>query len=75
VGTEVTKLVLNRAFRHLDLERITLVVLSINERAIACYSKCGFVEIGREADALVVDGAVADDITMAITVDQFRECA
>jgi RimJ/RimL family protein N-acetyltransferase len=75
LGTEVTKLVLGYAFDQLDLDRVSLAALSFNERAIGCYAKCGFMEIGREPAAVVVDGIPADDVIMAITSDQFRDHA
>ncbi len=42
LGTETTRLVLDYAFEQLGLKRIEVAVLEINERAIACYQRCGF---------------------------------
>ena len=72
-GTEVTGLVLDHAFRELHLEQLTLAVLAFNERAIRCYRRCGFREIGRVQEAAVIDGEPFDDLLMAVTADQYRE--
>jgi len=69
-GTEVTSLVLDYAFGDLDLEEVTLAVLAFNERAQRCYQACGFREVGRVADAAVVDGEPFDDIVMAVTSEE-----
>jgi ribosomal-protein-alanine N-acetyltransferase len=47
-GQEATRLVLDHAFGTLGLERIELRVLDFNHQAIACYRRCGFVEVARE---------------------------
>jgi len=70
-GTEVTALVLDYAFCALELETVTLAVLVFNERAIRCYQRSGFREVGRIADAAVVDGQAFDDILMAITAQDY----
>ena len=46
-GTEAIQLILDYGFNYLNLNNIKLDVLSFNERAIACYKKCGFKEYGR----------------------------
>jgi RimJ/RimL family protein N-acetyltransferase len=69
-GTEVTALVLDHAFGDLGLEKVTLAVLVFNERAIRCYERCGFREVGRVADAAVIDGQAFDDILMAVTAHE-----
>jgi RimJ/RimL family protein N-acetyltransferase len=66
LGTEVTRLVLAYAFGAIGLHRVGLRVLATNERAIRCYSACGFVEEGRERESARVDGAWQDDILMGI---------
>jgi [ribosomal protein S5]-alanine N-acetyltransferase len=48
LGTEITRLVLDYAFGALGLNYVRLRVLDFNDRAIACYRRCGFVEVARE---------------------------
>jgi ribosomal-protein-alanine N-acetyltransferase len=66
LGTEVTRLVLSYGFEQVGLHRIDLRVLAYNERAIACYRRCGFVEEGRERDAALIAGERHDDVIMAV---------
>jgi RimJ/RimL family protein N-acetyltransferase len=64
LGQEVTKLVLHYGFETLRLQRVQLKVLDFNAPAIACYRKCGFVEVGREPVQLADEAAV--DVLMEI---------
>jgi ribosomal-protein-alanine N-acetyltransferase len=66
LGTEITQAVVGYGFDELQLHRIDLRVLAYNTRAIQCYTRCGFVEDGRERDAVLVDGAWHDDVIMSI---------
>ena len=61
---------LDYAFGDLGLEEVTLAVLAFNERARRCYQACGFREVGRVADAAVIDGEPFDDIVMAVTAEE-----
>ena len=65
LGTEVVRLLLAHAFGVLRLAVVRLRVLSFNARAIACYRRCGFMEVGREPVNLA--GQPAEDIIMEIT--------
>lgn len=63
--------------RHLtgDLgaHRISLSVLSFNDRAIASYKACGFEVEGIERDGVLTDrGEFADDVRMAYVVGRAR---
>ena len=49
-GTEVTRLVLAYAFDTLQLPRVRLVVAARNQRARACYTRCGFIPVLRWRD-------------------------
>jgi ribosomal-protein-alanine N-acetyltransferase len=64
LGQEVTSLVLDHAFGPLGLARVELRVLDFNDRAIACYRRCGFVEVAREAVQLCDTHAA--DVVMEI---------
>jgi RimJ/RimL family protein N-acetyltransferase len=74
-GTEVTTLVLGYAFGELGLQRVNLAVLEDNERAIRCYRRCGFRNVGRVHAAAIVDGEPLDDLVMAIEADELRTSA
>ena len=66
VGTEATSLMLGHAFGALGLARVRLRVLAFNARALACYRRCGFREVGREP-ARLDGGEAAEDILMEVT--------
>jgi [ribosomal protein S5]-alanine N-acetyltransferase len=72
LGTEATRLVLGYAFDHLGLEEIRVRVLEFNDRAIACYARCGFVESHREPDAVVFDDISYADVIMGVEAERFR---
>lgn len=55
-GTEATRLLLEFAFRELNLYRVQLTVFSYNERAIALYEKLGFQREGTFREFLNRDG-------------------
>jgi RimJ/RimL family protein N-acetyltransferase len=71
-GAEALRLMLQYGFDTLNLHNIMLIVHSDNERAIACYEKVGFRELGRRRDAKFKDGRYVDDIFMEILDAEFR---
>jgi [ribosomal protein S5]-alanine N-acetyltransferase len=71
IGQRVTRIVLTYAFAELGLHRVGLKVFAVNERAIHCYRRCGFVEEGLEREAAFVDGTWYDDVTMGILARDF----
>ena len=60
------------AFEELNLHRVSLTVLDTNERAIACYRKCGFVEEGRLREDWYQEGRYHDLIVMGVLAPEFR---
>jgi len=72
IGTEAIRLVLEHAFRTLELHRISIRVLAYNGRAIRAYRKCGFREEGRERETAFVNGQWRDDIMMGLLDYEFR---
>lgn len=71
-GTEATRLVLVYAFESLELHWVAVRVLDFNQRAIACYRRCGFVEEGRERECVLLDGAWHDDVIMGLLEGEYR---
>ncbi|MFL6175089.1 MAG: GNAT family N-acetyltransferase [Ornithinibacter sp.] len=71
MGREAIRLVLRHAFGTLGMHRVDLKVLHFNERAIAAYRACGFVEEGRERESCWVDGHWHDDIVMGVLDREF----
>ena len=71
LGSEAIRLVLRHAFGTLGMHRVDLKVLAFNERAIAAYRACGFVEEGRERESCWVDGRWHDDVVMGVLDREF----
>lgn len=71
-GTIVTRVVLRHGFERMELRRLGLRVLENNERAIACFRKCGFVEESREPHSVFIDDRWYSDILMSIDEDRYR---
>ncbi|MBS4535714.1 GNAT family N-acetyltransferase [Clostridium sp. D2Q-14] len=71
-GSETINLLLEYGFNILNLNNILLRVYSFNKRAISCYKKCGFKEIGRRRESYIVGNKRYDDIYMDILASEFR---
>jgi RimJ/RimL family protein N-acetyltransferase len=65
-GEEVLHLLLDYGFDYLNLNNIMLKVFSFNERAISCYKKVGFKEIGRRRQSYYLKGKFYDEVFMDI---------
>jgi len=72
-GTETIKLLLDYGFNYLNLHSIKLDLMEFNERALACYKKCGFKEYGRRRKCNFVNGEYYDTISMDILAEEFRK--
>lgn len=70
-GTEAIRLILEYGFKYLNLYNIKLDVMGFNERAIACYKKCGFKECGRRRKCKYINGKYYDSVEMDILADEF----
>ncbi len=65
-GADALRLLLRYAFAELNLWRVSLSVLAINERAIRSYEKAGFVLEGRVRGLAYFDGQRYDEVFMGI---------
>lgn len=72
-GSDVVCTLLRVAFRGLNLEKVYLRTTGSNRRAIACYRKCGFSEIGRLREHLWLRGKWEDELFMEIFRDEWHE--
>lgn len=50
-----------------------LGVFSFNQRAIACYQKVGFREVGRRQECYYVEGRFYDEIYMDILKSEWKD--
>jgi RimJ/RimL family protein N-acetyltransferase len=65
-GVEAIRLLLDFAFKDLNLHRVYLHVFADNSAAIRCYQKAGFVREGLLRQAAHIDGRYVDIAVMAI---------
>jgi len=72
-GTDAIVTLLRFAFDQMNLHRVALGVFPFNERGIACYRKCGFIEEGRNRENIYKDGRYHDIIRMGILRDEFEQ--
>lgn len=72
VGTAALSLLLDFAFNELNLHRVSLKVLSFNERAIRLYEKLGFVREGAVRQDFYRAGAWHDIILMGMLKDEYQ---
>ena len=70
-GTDVIYTLLRFGFHEMNLNRVWLHVFAFNERAVACYKKCGFVVEGTLRQNAYQDGHYIDTITMGILRSEF----
>lgn len=71
-GTETIQLLLDYAFNILNLNSVNLGTYSFNERAIACYKKVGFKEVGRRREARIIGSLKYDAIMMDILATEYE---
>ena len=71
-GTEAIRLILDFGFNYLNLNNIKLDLMEFNERALACYKKCGFKEYGRRRKCEFINGKYYDTIAMDILAEEFH---
>lgn len=65
-GTDAIQTLLRFAFHDMNLHRVGLGVFEFNERAMACYRKCGFLEEGRQREGYYQDGRYWDIVHMSM---------
>ena len=70
-GQEALNLLLDYGFNYLNLNNIMLKVFSFNERAIQCYKKVGFKEIGRRRQSYYLKGQFYDEVYMDILREEW----
>lgn len=70
-GTDAITTLLRYGFEELNLIRIDLQVMALNERAIACYRKCGFILEGRLRQHRFAHGRYSDLLIMSILIEEF----
>lgn len=70
-GSEAIIILLNYAFKHVNLNNIMLKVYSFNTGAIKAYEKCGFKTFGVWKNSHYFDGEYVDEIFMNVLKEDF----
>ncbi len=65
-GQDACRVLVEYAFRNLNLRKVCLHVLADDERAVGAYRNAGFVEEGRLREHDWYDGAYRDVLLMAV---------
>ena len=71
-GQESIRLLLDYGFNLLNLNSVMLGTFSFNERAIQCYRRAGFKEIGKRRQARIIAGKKYDLVLMDILAEEFE---
>lgn len=70
-GQDAVRTLLDYAFRHLGLAKVSLRVLADDERAVGAYRKAGFVEEGRLRAHSWYDGSHHDELVMSVLSEEW----
>jgi RimJ/RimL family protein N-acetyltransferase len=70
-GQDAVEVLVDAAFRVLPLQRIELLVLPDNQRAIRCYEKAGFAREGVLRRYTYTRGAMQDMIIMSVLHEEW----
>jgi RimJ/RimL family protein N-acetyltransferase len=71
-GTDAIVALLRFGFDQMNLHRVSLHVFEFNQRAVACYKKCGFQMEGTLRHNYYGEGAYHDVIVMGVLRDEFE---
>jgi len=72
-GTEAVRLLLEFAFKDLNLRRVYLHVFSSNLAAIHVYEKAGFTREGLLRKAAYINGEYVDVVVMGILLEEYAK--
>ena len=70
-GTEAVELLLDFAFKDLNLQRVSLHVFRSNEAALRSYEKVGFVREGILRRSAHIDGEYVDMVVMGLLREEY----
>ena len=65
-GTEAIRLMLDLAFHKYDMNRVSIGVVGLNERALRFYERIGFKKEGLQEQGYYYDGEFSDFVMMRI---------
>ncbi|MCL2409248.1 MAG: GNAT family N-acetyltransferase [Oscillospiraceae bacterium] len=71
-GSEAGRLMLDRAFRHYNLNRISVGVVGLNTQALNYWERLGFRKEGIQEQGYFYDGVHSDFVMMRILKNEYR---
>jgi RimJ/RimL family protein N-acetyltransferase len=71
MGTFAVQAMLNHAFNNMNLQRVELLVLADNRRAIHLYEKCGFKYEGRKRKSNYKNGKFVDTLMYSVLKSEY----
>lgn len=71
-GVEMMRAALRKSFDEMGMHRVTLYVLNVNPKAIACYERVGFRHEGVGREAFKVADGYWDILTMSILAPEWE---
>ncbi|HXU24933.1 MAG TPA: GNAT family protein [Tepidiformaceae bacterium] len=74
-GRDAIKLLTKYAFRLLNMNRVWVRVPASNQRALRCFTACGFAEEGRLRQHIWRDGSYDDIVHLAVLRDHWNGTA
>ncbi|MEA2507006.1 MAG: hypothetical protein QOH48_1624 [Actinomycetota bacterium] len=74
-GRDAVSTLVDYGFRHLNMHRIWLTTLDLNERAIRAYAASGFQEEARLRRHIWADGTLRDEVVMGLLRSDWGSCA
>jgi RimJ/RimL family protein N-acetyltransferase len=72
-GTESLKLLVNYAFRHLNMNSLSAGAMDFNERSIKMQEKVGFRQEGRRLKVFFKNGKFCDEIIFGLLREEWEE--
>ncbi|SES89665.1 diamine N-acetyltransferase [Oceanobacillus limi] len=70
-ATDATRLMVEYGFNQLNLHKISLHVINVNEKAIHIYQKVGFITEGQLKKHFFVDGSYHDALIMSLLREDY----
>lgn len=70
-ATDATKLMADYCFNQLNLHKLSLQVIKVNEKAIHIYKKVGFRVEGEQKNHYFVNGSYQDAYTMSVLREEY----
>ncbi|WP_350344484.1 GNAT family protein [Proteinivorax tanatarense] len=71
-GTDAFRVLVDFAFNQVNINKLSIRVISFNKRAIACYKKCGFMVEGTLRQEVYRDGKYYDNIAMGLLKEEYH---